>query len=142
MEFERLFIKFMLPWFERNSTLAGIRSSFRSAPVKTQTWNNLLYTHYSSMAPGGLFLMFYIDFMVGRLLNDEPRTAEALYRDEYERAYLADFEGQIDKETGVPLLELEVIKEDFDLLPTMLSRLDAVTPEQWAEYRTRLGVEI
>ena len=86
--------------------------------------------------------MFYIDFMVGRLLNDEPRTAEALYRDEYERAYLADFEGQIDKETGVPLLELEVIKEDFDLLPTMLSRLDAVTPEQWAEYRTRLGVEI
>jgi len=141
-EFERLFTKFMLPWFEHNSTLAGIRSSFRSAPVKTQTWNNLLYTFQSSMEPGGLFLMFYIDFMVGRLLNDEPRSAEELYRDEYEKAYLADYDGQIDEEEGVPLIETERIKRHFDLLPTMLSRLDAVTPEQWAGYRIRLGGEI
>jgi hypothetical protein len=141
-EFERLFSKFILPWFEHNSTLAGIRSSFRTAPIKTQTWNNLLYTFQSSTEPGGLFLMFYIDFMVGRLLNDEPRSAEALYRDEYERAYLADYDGQIDEEEGVPLIQTERIKRHFDLLPTMLSRLDAVTPEQWAEYRIKLGIEI
>ena len=141
-EFERLFTTFMLPWFERNSTLAGIRGSFRSAPVKTQTWNNLLYTFQSSMEPGGLFLMFYIDYMIGRLLNDETRSAQELYRDEYEKAYIAKYNGRVDEKTGIPLLELEEIKEDFDLLPAMLSRLDAVTPEQWAEYRIRLGIEI
>lgn len=142
MEFERLFTTFMLPWFERDSTLAGIRSSFRSAPVKTQTWNNLLYTHYSSMAPGGEFMMFYIDYMIGRLLNDEPRSAEELYRDEYEKAYLAKYEGRVEEKTGIPFLELEDIKEQFDLLPAMLLRLDAVTDDQWANYRRQLGVEI
>ena len=86
--------------------------------------------------------MFYIDFMVGRLLNDDTRSAEALYRDEYEKAYLAKYDGRVEEKTGIPLLELEEIKEEFDILPTMLSRLDAVTPEQWAEYRMRLGVEI
>jgi hypothetical protein len=141
-EFVRLFTTFMLPWFERNSTLAGIHSSFRSAPVKTKTWNNLLYTHYSSMAPSGEFLMFYIDYMIGRLLNDEPRSAEELYRDEYEKAYLAKYEGEVEEKMGIPLLELEEIKKEFDILPTMLSRLDAVTDDQWANYRRQLGVEI
>lgn len=141
IEFERLLTRFILPWFERNSTLAGIRGSFKSAPLKTQTWNNLLYTYESSMETGGEFLMFYIDFMIGRLLNDDHRSAEELYRDEYEVEYVTKFD-KYDEVFMQRLIELPSIKKEFEILPTMLSRLDAVTPEQWAVYRKQLGIEI
>jgi hypothetical protein len=141
-EFERLLTKFILPWFDRHKTYEGIRKTFRNGAQTGQLWGKAAYnTDFAprdyGMIAGSFFQTFCVDFLISRLLNDDARTAEALYNDLYRNGYEKKF-SRIDEETGKPVREKEHVKMHFDALPGIIRRLDAVTPEQWEIYRKRV----
>jgi len=141
-EFERLLIKFILPWFDKNKTYDGIRQTFRNGAKNGKLWKgwkqNTDFTprDFGEMS-GVIFQTFFEDFLISKLLNDDTRTAETIYNDLYRNGYETKF-SIIDEKTGKPLKELEHIKHHFDALPGIIQRLDAVTPEQWEIYRKRV----
>ena len=140
-EFERLFTEFLLPWFEKHKTFAGIRHTYRNAPEKFKTWYNTEYTHAEAHTNAGdIFQMFFVDALISRLLGDDMRPVEEIYEELYKDAYEKKW-NKIDSETGKPLKQVERIKRHFDILPRIMENINAVTPTQWEEYRKKVGLK-
>lgn len=140
-EFERLFTKFILPWFEKHNTFKGIRQTYRSGAMSgkafEKAWHNTQFTPSSSFESGGIFQMFFIDAIISRLLGDDMRPIKEIYNEFYCEGYEKKW-SEIDDETGKPYIELDRIKEHFDVLPEIMKRIDSVTELEWEVYRKKV----
>ena len=146
-EFERLFLGFILPWFERHKTYEGIRRTHRegalSGKLWDKAWSNTDFTPRDGgqLISGSLFQTFYIDVLISRLIGDDMRPVndiyEEFYKDGYEKMY-----SKIDEKTGKARREGRVGKLYFDALPSIIQRIDSVTEKEWEEYRELTGIGI
>ncbi|MDR2038625.1 MAG: hypothetical protein LBQ60_11945 [Bacteroidales bacterium] len=140
-ELERLVTGHMLPWFDKYKNLVNIRDIFRNTFEKYDTKRNVNFSPAAGTNPGGAFIMFYEDVILSRLIGDDLRPAQVIYDEYYREAYYKYWSKNDD--SGVSLMEQERVKNHFEILPSIIEKIEAITNAQWAEYRilTGIGVE-
>lgn len=136
-EFERLFLKHTLPWFEKNKDIRGVRDTFRSSSNIFGTWHNTLFTGGCSFLPGGFYEVFFRDIIISRLLGDDMRPALEIYKEFYESQYEREWNKKRDGEIA---WSPEKRKRHTDAFLLIVASIDNVSSSQWEKYRSDMGL--